>query len=144
MKLLSKYKKDWIIIFLLLIIVLSIDVIAGKAGLYYTIDIFDDVMHFGGGLAIAIVYVLLLKIVQEEKVTGEMNPLISFMFVVSLVALTAVAWEFYEYLLDVFLPSEFLRQPSIKDTMGDLFLGLVGGSLGFLITKIKYLKRGFH
>src|SRR3989338_2381038 len=135
MKIFGKYKKEWFIILLLPIALLFIDFIAVRIGWYGTIEIFDEIMHFIGGIAIAISYVLLLKIAQKEKKIGEMNIWMYYLFIISLVALTAVTWEFYEYVLDVVLPTH-LRQPSIKDTMGDLFLGLLGGSLGFLIGKV--------
>ncbi|MFA4887919.1 MAG: hypothetical protein WC595_06935 [Candidatus Nanoarchaeia archaeon] len=140
MKLLSKYKKEWMIIVLLPVLILFLDQIGGRAGLYQTIVRFDEFMHFGGGITIAVSYFLLIKIAQKEKLIGEMNMWIYFAFVISLVALTAVTWEFYEYILDVVLPSH-VRQPSIKDTMGDLLMGLLGGSLGFLIGKSKWLKK---
>ena len=38
------------------------------------------------------------------------------------------------YAVELF-PGEFSRQPSIQDTMGDLALGLVGGTIGFFITR---------
>ncbi len=49
------------------------------------------------------------------------------LFALGIVAITAVCWEFAEFAGDVFVYHSNYFQPSIGDTMKDLFLGLSGG-----------------
>ncbi len=140
MNFLKKYKKECALIVLLPIFIVLLDHVWSVLGFYRRIENFDSIMHFSGGIVIAFCFILLLRIAQQEKKIGKINLGILFIVILGLVALSAVSWEFYEYLLDIFSPAASLRQPSVADTMGDLFMGLVGGSVGFLIAKIKVLK----
>jgi len=87
-------------------------------------------MHLLGGISIGITYSLLIKRSEEENYLRIEHKFIQYMIIISLVALTAVIWEFYEFIMDQLI--ETLSQPSLKDTMGDLFLGLLGGTLSYL------------
>lgn len=91
----------------------------------------DIPMHFLGGLAIAISFSIILKILQRKKHLGKMRNYLFFLFIISLVALTAVLWEFVEYTLDLALNSTYF-QGSLTDTIWDLFFGLIGGIFGYL------------
>lgn len=91
----------------------------------------DVPMHFLGGFAVSFTYFSLIKILQKNNYLSKMNNLIFFIFVISLVALTAVLWEFAEFIIDLSLKINV--QKGLQDTMLDLFLGLVGGIAGFLI-----------
>ena len=130
-----KLKKEWLIIVLLPLSILLLDFIFARIHWYAAIESLDEGMHFSGGIALGIVYVLLVRLCQEKRIMGEMHPLVFYISVVSLIALTAVTWELYEFSLDILLPQEALRQPSVQDTMGDLFLGLLGGTIGFVFMK---------
>ena len=107
-------------------------------GVYNVYPDVDIPAHFMGGFSAAWSFVLLFKFAYEEKLIGEMNPLVFFVFVVSLVSLTAVLWEFFEFGLDTFF--NLHTQLSLRDTMGDLFFGLVGGVCGFLYIYPKALR----
>lgn len=91
---------------------------------------FDMPMHFVGGAAISISALLFIKVMQKGKYLGKSHPLIIFIFVISLVALTAVLWEFLEFIVSS--STSLNMQPSLPDTMLDFLLGLVGGAVGFL------------
>jgi len=110
--------------------------------LYSSIDILDDIMHFAGGISLGISYPLFLRYLQIKGFLGKMHKYIFFVFVISLISLTAVGWEFLEFGLDAIYPREILgsRQPSLPDTIFDLFLGLIGGAIGYLIS-LKLLKK---
>jgi len=90
-------------------------------------------MHFIGGVVIGRSYFLFLKFVQEKEYLGQTHVFIFFIFVISLVALTIVAWEFLEFLSDYLFNTN--AQPSLDNTIQDMFLGLLGGLCGYSIVK---------
>ncbi len=106
------------------IAVLAVHLILSALELYETAPWVDVPMHFFGGASIGIAYTLLLRRL------APFSPAILLLFAVSLVGLTAVLWELHEFLLDTFL--QWSTQPSVADTMEDLFLGLLGGLAGSL------------
>ena len=90
----------------------------------------DIPMHFIGGAAMAYSYTVFLKMLRARGCMGEMDRIIKILFIVSLVALTAVVWEWHEFFRDTFFGEH--TQLSEADTMGDFFMGLLGGVLGAL------------
>ena len=92
----------------------------------------DIPMHFARGLAAAFMVYCLLKIAEDKKILKTNNPL-KFLFVISMVSLIAVGWEFMEFISDLLISSNF--QKGIADTMGDLFIGLLGALVGYLLGK---------
>ncbi|MBI2044975.1 hypothetical protein HYT23_02870 [Candidatus Pacearchaeota archaeon] len=94
---------------------------------YFVYPWIDIPMHFLGGFSIAYTAFLFLRFFREKGKMEINNKALTILIVVSLVALTAVLWEFYEflkYLLDISL------KPNIEDTLLDLFIGLLGGLTG--------------
>jgi len=85
---------------------------------------FDIPIHVLGGISIGCTFVLILRYIEKEISVKLGN--LRFIFVVSLVALTAVLWEFFEFSLTFFIGISF--QGNLEDTIVDLFLGLVGGT----------------
>ena len=89
---------------------------------------FDKVMHVLGGIVVALSAVELLAIWHEEKKFSG-SAVVRFLFIVSFVALIAVAWEWYEVLraaLSNTLPN------SLEDTLADLAFGIGGAmTIGF-------------
>ena len=112
------------------VIVLAVHIIILQTEIYDIYKWLDSPMHFAGGLAVAITAYSLLSIAEEKKILKINNPL-KFLFVISLVALIAVFWEFYEFLTEYFALG--ILQLGVADTMKDLFLGLVGASFGYLL-----------
>jgi hypothetical protein len=94
---------------------------------------FDIPMHFLGGVTIVLTGNSLLQIAQKEKWLVIKNRAITVLLLVSFVALFAILWEFHEFLMDTYLGTQ--TQPSIADTMKDMFLGLLGACV-FGIMKI--------
>ena len=88
----------------------------------------DIPMHFLGGLSIAFTGTLFFNFFKEEGFIGINRRFLSVFLIVALVSLTAVLWEFYEFLMFYFFG--ILMQPSLNDTIGDLFMGLLGGLFG--------------
>lgn len=118
-------------IFSLPILILIIHIPFEVYDVYNLIWWIDIPMHFLGGLLIGRSYFLLIGLLQREDHMGNMHRFAHFVFVVSLVALTAVAWETQEFILD--LTDNAMRQPGLANTMQDLILGILGGTIGFAI-----------
>ena len=111
--------------------------------IYQAVRWIDIPMHFLGGIAIGISYFLFLRFLQRNNYLGSMHNLVFFVFVISLVSLTALGWEFFEFFLDLLYPMKEglgTSQPTVQDTMTDLLIGLTGGFIGYLLT-LKHYKR---
>ena len=117
------------------IIVLSSHIILIPIGAYTFYPWLDIPMHFLGGLSVYLTYSMLFEWMKKKGEVGKMNELIFFLFMISLVVLTAVLWEFMEFILDRMTAS--YTQLGLADTMGDLFLGIIGGVFAYFIIKIK-------
>lgn len=94
--------------------------------LYSSFPWLDVPMHFIGGASIGVSASLLLRYQQERPNLGQLNCFFRFFWIVGIVSLIAVVWEFYEFMFDHFFNTAW--QISVTDTTGDLFFGLVGGS----------------
>ena len=107
-------------------------------GLFDSVFWFDDAMHVLGGLFVGCTYFFVLSYFESRKYL-KLNKFFKFLFVVSLVALTAVFWEFYEFVLA--LMTNIVTQPSLEDTLFDLFLGVVGSFFALFVSEFKdYIK----
>jgi len=93
-------------------------------GVYRVFPWFDIPIHFIGGSSIGITYFLILEHLQKKDYI-RIGQFIRIVFVLSLVALTAVSWEFFEFSA-TYLTGLGL-QGGLNDTMFDLFLGIFGG-----------------
>ncbi len=112
--------------------VLVIHIIATVIGWYEAIWYFDKPMHFIGGIAIAIsAYYLIAYFEQAGKLQISWKPL-RILAITSIVALSAVSWEFMEFYLDSI--SYSVMQPSVRDTITDLVMGVLGGMITACIT----------
>jgi hypothetical protein len=103
----------------------------------------DSPMHFLGGVSVGLMGVGILFLYGEKNPKSSIPLFIKVIFVLGVVALVGIAWEWYEYLLDhVVFTRELigLSQPSIADTLLDLFFDLLGG--GVVITAHELIKRG--
>jgi hypothetical protein len=103
-------------------------------GFFDSVFWFDDIFHIIGGFVIGCTYFFVLSYF-ELKGELRLNKFSRFLFVVSLVMLTAVLYEFYEFFLT--LLTNIPTQPSLEDTLFDLFLGLFGGFLSFFALEFK-------
>lgn len=126
-------------VFILLIFILAVHVIATANYWYWTIPWIDIPMHFFGGFWVATAFITL-----NSKFGVKLpNYLITLIAILSFVALIGVLWEFAEFLFDVFISSggyAKVIQQDVADTLGDLFMDLLGGltvATIFLIGKRK-------
>lgn len=123
---------------LLPLIILLIHGVFSYFGFYGRFVWIDIPMHFFGGVSIGIAYLLFFRMLQKMNYVGRIHPFLEMGIITSFVSITAVFWEFREFLGDYFFG--WHTQPSIADTMADLFLGMLGGVMGIIITR-KLLKR---
>ena len=98
----------------------------------------DILMHFIGGLSIGYSYILFYKFLQQENIIISKDLILNIFFIISIVALTAVLWEMAEFVSDYFYHTRV--QVSLDDTMLDMFLGILGGSLISLLFKFIKVK----
>lgn len=91
----------------------------------------DIPMHFLGGLAISYTIICFIGLFREKNILLLKNKWIFSLVVVGLVALIAILWEFYEFFMKVTFGLDM--QPSLNDTLLDLFMGLLGGLAGSLL-----------
>lgn len=99
---------------------------------YWIFTWLDIPMHFLGGAWLAIFFFFALDqagvgIVRKEKSA----PFLRAFFVVGLVVLFGVLWEFMEFFYDLFISRSgyaLAMQGNSGDTMGDLFMDIVGGA----------------
>ena len=83
----------------------------------------DMPTHFFGGIAIT--YFYLVGICHSQALIGRIPTLIQLALSVGLTAITAVTWEFLEYISDSTLGTKMSL--GVSDTVSDLFFGLLGG-----------------
>lgn len=116
----STLRRSWIG----LLIVLAFWAIAAKAfNAYVRFPWLDMPTHFAGGLAIGNFF---WAAIDESKSSVGVTPrLIQALCVIGLTALSAVCWEFAEFLSDTFLHSHL--NLGVQDTLSDLFFGITGG-----------------
>lgn len=107
--------------------VLVLHIILTYIGGYYWWEYIDKIMHTLGGMSIAAATMQAIAYAKTKNIVGFIHPFLLISFVIAVVALVAVGWEFFEFILDHTLRTNM--QPSIADTMGDLLCGLIGGTM---------------
>ncbi|MFA5099013.1 MAG: hypothetical protein WC461_02240 [Candidatus Paceibacterota bacterium] len=102
---------------------------------YWTYTWFDIPMHFFGGFWLGMVYFWIdpkIEILNSwfNKLPGW---LVNLLFLLSFAALIGVLWEFFEFVVDFLIGDTIRFQGISRDTMGDLFFDLLGGTTVFAI-----------
>jgi uncharacterized membrane protein YjdF len=107
-----------------------------KTGVYDVWPWFDSVMHFSGGIAIAMMAYAAWDMrlgLYEQRVMDSIPVLIKVIAVIGFVSFIGIVWEWHEFLRDYIRLQELISfvpaQPSIADTMKDLFLDILGAAL---------------
>jgi len=100
---------------------------------YFLFPWLDIPLHLLGGLFIGLGAIWLDN--QSARFFGERHPLEKLILVLGVVCLVGVFWEFFEFGLDYFYSLGivgFKSQLSVADTIGDLFLDLLGGFIALI------------
>lgn len=113
-------------------VVFLFDILVGHIFDVYTLwPPFDIPMHFLGGASMGMTALLLMRLCQQSGWLSVQNKFVSLSISVCFVSLMATLWEFAEFISDHTLGT--LMQPSLPDTMLDMFLGLLGGLVAWTI-----------
>ncbi len=105
-----------------------IDVVGNALGLYDSIEWWDDVNHFFNWMLITGGAALVIRSTGSSR-------LICFGLAVGFAAVTAIAWELAEYI--TFIRNSPELATAYVDTLGDLALGTLGGTLGAAIVGLR-------
>ena len=103
-----------------------IDVSGNTADLYDTLDWWDDANHF-------VNWAILVAAFGQLLVRLPVGPLAAAGLAIGFGAVTAVLWEFTEYIAFIRANEEELRT-AYTDTLGDLALGLSGSVVAAVLT----------
>lgn len=116
------------------------NVIAGRLGAYGAWPDLDVPMHLLGGFGAGMLAVALHERLTAPAHRKGLPRSYHALFVLGIVMVIAVAWEFHEYVLDAVnagRPDWEKMQLSIQDTMGDILNGLIGGAGAFWLSTRK-------
>ena len=108
-------------------IVFAIHLFAINFYFYSLIPNLDIPMHFIGGMAIAVTVICLMNVVEKEKLAAFKSHFVRAVLLIALVSMSASFWEISEFIVDT--SWGFNLQYSLQDTMKDMILGLIGGSI---------------
>ncbi len=121
------------------LIVFVIHVIASRGfHAYHHYPLLDVPMHFIGGVVICYFFWCASKARHTELFLGTHTRFSLFVILMALTASATVLWEFAEWTRDTVFGGT--AQVSITDTMGDMFLGLLGGSIVALVAAKKHIR----
>ena len=107
-------------------------------GWYWSFSFFSGLLHFLGGMAAAAVALWIFERYAHLDLHA-VHPAVFFVMILSAVALIGVCWEFFEFALDAgfFGAPTFRSQLGVGDTMGDLALDLLGGTILFGLSRLQ-------
>ena len=94
----------------------------------------DIPFHLVGGVVIAFFFHRSLSLLWRERHLDLGRPFTQQLLVFTLTVTAATFWEFAEYLADHFLGTTS-QQGGLEDTLLDLLLGTLGGTLLLLLTR---------
>ena len=82
----------------------------------------DNPSHVLGGIAIT--YFYRSAVSNSQKLLGDIPLSIQIFLAFTCAVTTTVLWEFYENAFDLFFRTHMVR--GLRDTLGDMFFGLLG------------------
>jgi len=92
-------------------------------------------MHFFGGCAIAFFFRRSLLVPEASSALGELSVFAKLLFAFTGVCAATVFWEFAEWITDSLGLTG--AQVSLEDTLLDMLLGVVGGSVFLLLFRFR-------
>ena len=116
------------------------DTVQSLATNFYLLYSIDTFSHFLGGIAIAYVAHSILSLLEKKRWITIQKNILRACIVLAVVMTIAVWWEFYEFLYDYFLNPTYTMQPSVADTMKDLYMGMFG-AIVYSIVNIYFRRR---
>lgn len=119
-------------VLIVLVFIAAVHAIATLKFLYWTTWWLDIPMHFVGGAWLAMLYVY----AGSRLKTQDLKTWYDLILGLGFIALVGVLWEFSEFLLGNFMIIDQLGD--YRDTLGDLFFDLLGGSI--ILAFVKQLR----
>ncbi|MFO0705198.1 MAG: hypothetical protein U0517_04560 [Candidatus Andersenbacteria bacterium] len=116
---------------LIVMLQVVVDAVGDMGHLYSRFDWYDQILHFSGGFAAALVTTALFKAIHERQKNRIFPRAEIFFDGFSLSVLAQLLYEFEEYMEDVLTGSNRLGDGF--DTVNDLTLGAAGALLAALI-----------
>lgn len=116
--------------------ILLVNTIAGVFYWYDSISWFDMFMHTVGGVFVAVFGGAIMY-----KYLKNTLPIETFINLMLFVLIVILAWEYYEYIVQIFIKE--IKLASIPDSVSDLICGMIGGTIGsylVIIAKKRYNK----
>ncbi len=132
-------KKLILDILVLILVILFFSTLATFYSSFWQIWWFDIVMHLLGGIWAGLFFLYLFS--ARKQVFNDSNFILNLLGAISFAALVGVIWEIYEFSFDqlIAMPrSLVLSQPSLNDTIKDLFNDLTGGFIAATYYWIRY------
>jgi hypothetical protein len=105
--------------------------IAKAFGAYLAYPLLDIPTHFLGGVGIAYFYRSLIA--NSQKIVGSIPAPVQILFALTCTGTTTILWEFFEYVSDFLFHTNMIL--GLEDTLKDMFLGLLGGTILLLLFK---------
>ncbi|MFH1766994.1 MAG: hypothetical protein ABH826_02790 [Patescibacteria group bacterium] len=136
--------------FIAIFCVLFVHAVAIIFHLYGLWHWFDIPMHYSGGLTMGLLGLAIWQQgIAEVKFKGWLAKHLEWwlvpLFLIGFVAFVGIGWEMYEFVMDQWFTEvidgvyQFLRQPSLADTMLDFAMDLLGGASVAVFVLIKRL-----
>lgn len=114
-----KNKTFFSILFLLSFTIVILNIYAGKYFWYWRFSWFDLIIHFTGGITVALILFYFSKILNlKEKIKVMSLILFSTLFI-------TISWEIMEFLID----DNLFGKNYFFDTFTDIFVALIGASI---------------
>lgn len=125
-----------ILITVVSLFLLSFGHFLGLKGFYYSLNFYDDILHFLlGGLSSLIIFLFLVRL--EKRGFIQAKKIFYFSFIFFFAITIGVGWEFFEFFYFPYLQLE------VADIIKDIFWGGVGSfsTLTFIFMNFKFFSK---
>lgn len=101
--------------------------------------VLDITAHFLGGLTISWSAMIAWSFAKKAKYITTFQPWMMYYMIATAGLVVGVFWEWWEFWMQRWTGSMY--QPTIADTMQDLFMDLIGGIFFIILAKQYFLER---
>jgi len=128
----------WILDFMITI-TLFVHIAGGILSLYNTFPLYDKIAHFISAVFVSFLAFIVIYILDEYWEGLHMDKYAMAFFVIVATMAMGVAWEFNEWITDLFFGTN--SQRGLQDTMTDLLVDTIGGTI-MAIVGVNMIKSG--
>jgi hypothetical protein len=112
--------------------ILALQGAASVWSLYWVFPWFDMLMHFLGGMWLALT---IFALMSKHLAYLAKHPIFMLVALLGGTLFFGFLWEVMEFFIDLILGTDYF-QPNLPDTLSDLTFDLLGGLVSFIITRI--------